>query len=128
MRAVCRSLLVDSWRRAEEAATDIEACLEPSMGGADPRGAHAILNRWFWHASVQTTKPSRADMEKFRVEFQTLYQREEPQLPGLTLGTHVDPAKGNNNIPLEAEVEAAVRRLRPHRAGGHTHLRTEHFK
>ena len=25
-------------------------------------------------------------------------------------------------------MEAAVRRLRPHRAGGHTHLRAEHFK
>ena len=30
-------------RQAEEAAMDIEECLEISTGGADPRGAYAIL-------------------------------------------------------------------------------------
>ena len=67
-------------------------------------------------------------MEKVRGDLQTLYQREEPHLPGLTLATHVKPDEVNNDIPLEAEVETAVRRLRPHRAGGHTHLCAENFK
>ena len=58
---------------------------------------------------------------------QTLYQREEPHPPGLPLATHVNPSKVNDEIPLEAEVEAVVRRLRPHRAGSHTRLRAEHF-
>ena len=34
----------------------------------------------------------------------------------------------NNATPSEAEVETAVRRLFPLKAGGHTHLRVEHFK
>ena len=67
-------------------------------------------------------------MEKVRGYFQTLYQKEDPNPHGLPLATHVDPAKVNDDIPSESEVEAVVRLLRPHRAGGHTHLRTEHFK
>ena len=65
-------------------------------------------------------------MEKFSGYFQNLYQREYPHPPGLPLTKHVRPAKVNDEIP--SEVEAAVRRLRPHRAGGNTHLRKEHFK
>ena len=48
----------------------------------------------------------------------------------MPLATHVDQAKVNDKIPseTEVEVEAAVHRLRLHRAGGNMHLRTEHFK
>ena len=67
-------------------------------------------------------------MEKFRGYFHIFYQREDPHHPGLTLATHVNLAKVNDKIPSEAEVESAVQRLHPHRAGGHTHLRAEHFK
>ena len=48
--------------------------------------------------------------------------------PGLPLCTHVKTSKVKDEIPLEAEVGALVRRLLPHRAGGHTHLRAEQFK
>ena len=67
-------------------------------------------------------------MDKVRGEFHNIYQREEPHTPGLPLETHVEPAKVNEVIPLEAEVEAAVIRLLPHREGRHTHLCAEHFK
>ena len=78
------------------------------MGVADPRRAYAILKRWYRYASAQAPKPSRTDMENFRRNFQTLYQKDEPHSTGLTLATHVDPVKLNNNIPSDAEVEAAV--------------------
>ena len=81
---------------------DIGACLDPSMGVADPRRAYAILKRWYRYASAQAPKPSRTDMEKFRGEFQTLYQKDETHPPGLPLDTHLDPAKVNYEIPLEA--------------------------
>ena len=35
--------MADSRRRTEEAATEIGEYLDPSMGGANPRGAYAIL-------------------------------------------------------------------------------------
>ena len=66
-------------------------------------------------------------MYKVRGYFQTLYQREEPHTPVLPLATHVNPAKVNDEIPSEVEMEEAVRRLCPHRAGVNTHLRAWHF-
>ena len=67
-------------------------------------------------------------MEKVWGDFQTLYQKEEPHPPGLPLTTKVDPYKVNDNIQLKAEVKAAVRRLRPPRAGRYTHLCVDHLK
>ena len=67
-------------------------------------------------------------MEKVRGYLQTLYQREETHPPDMPLATHVDPAKVNNRVPLDAEVYAAVQLLCLHRAGGYTHLCSEHFK
>ena len=98
-RSVCRSLMADSRRRAEEAATEIGVCLEPSTGGADPHRAYTILKRWYRYASAWAPNPCPTDMEKVRGDFQTLYQREESQPPGLPLETHVDPAKVNDEIP-----------------------------
>ena len=40
----------------------------------------------------------------------------------------MDPVQVNNVTPLEAEAEAVVQRLRPLKAGGHTHLRADHLK
>ena len=120
--------MADYWRQSDEAATEIGACLEPSTGGADTHGAYVTLKRWYRHASMWAPNSSRKDIDKVRGDFQTLYQREELHPPGLTLDTHVDPAKVNDDIPSEAEVEAALQHLRPHRAGGYTHLRAEHFK
>ena len=42
--------------------------------------------------------------------------------------THTILSKINDEVPTEVEVEASVRRLRLNKAGGHTHLRSEHFK
>ena len=50
--------------------------MEPSTGGADPRGAFAILKRLYWNASVRAPNPSRTDMEKVRGYLKNLYQRE----------------------------------------------------
>ena len=120
--------MVESWRRVEEKATEIGAYLEPSTGGIDPRRAYVILKHWYRNVSMRVPKPSHTDMEKVRGDLQTLYKREETHIPGIPLATHIDPAKVNDKIPTKAEVEAVVRRLRPHRAGGPTHLRAEPFK
>ena len=67
-------------------------------------------------------------MEKVRRDLQTLYHREDPHPLVLPLPTHVNPAKVNDKIQLETDVELAVQRLRLHRKGGHTHLRADNFK
>ena len=67
-------------------------------------------------------------MEKVRGGFQTLYHREEPHHPGLPMATHFDSAEVNDEVPSEAEVEAAVIHLRLYRAGSYTKIRAEYFK
>ena len=100
--AVRLSLMADSQRRAEEAETEIGACLEPATGGVDPCRAYNILIRWYQHVSARAPNPSQIDMKKFRGDFQTLYQREDLHPPGLPLATHADPDKVNYEVPSEA--------------------------
>ena len=98
-RSIRQSLMADSLRQAEEAATSVGVCLEPSTGENDPRGTYAIMKHWYWHASARAPNPFRTDMENVRKDFQTLYQREEPHPPGLSLATHMDMDQVNYNIP-----------------------------
>ena len=107
---------------------EIWECLEPSIGGAYLCGAYTILKHCYQHASAQALNPSFMHIEKVRGDLQTLYHREEPHTPSLPLATHVYPEKVNYEIPSEAELQAAVRCLCPHRAGRHIHLCMEHFK
>ena len=86
----------DSRRRAEEAATAIGASLEPSTGGNGPRGAYAIMKRWYQHASTRAPNYYQTDMEKIRGDLKNLYQREELHPPGLSLATHMEPAQVND--------------------------------
>ena len=69
------------------------------MGGEDPCGAYAILKCWYHNVSAWAPKSSRMDMEKVRMDFQALHQREEPHTPGLPLATHAEPAKVNKKMP-----------------------------
>ena len=53
---------------------------------------------------------------------------ENPSPPGRPLPTHITPFDLDDETPTKGEIEAAVRRLRRNRAGGHTHLREEHLQ
>ena len=118
----------DIRRQSEETSIYIGACMEPSTVGEEPHRAYTILKHWYWYASAQALNPSWTDTEKVRGDFNTLYQVDESHPPGLPLATHINPDKVNDDIPLAAEVEAAVQCLIPHRAGVHTHLCADHFK
>ena len=54
---------------------DIWACMESSMGGADPCVGYAIMKRWYRHVFVRDPNPSQTDVENVRGYLQTLYQR-----------------------------------------------------
>ena len=59
-------------------------------------------------------------MDKVRGYFQILYQREEPHTPGILLAIYMYRVQVNYLTPSEAEVEASVFCLCPHKAVGHT--------
>ena len=42
-----RSLMEDSQRQSEDAATEIRECLEPYIERVDPHRAYAILKLWY---------------------------------------------------------------------------------
>ena len=71
--------------------------------------------------------PPRTDLEKVLGEYVDLYQQEVPSHPGRPVPTHVIPFDIDDEKTTEGEIEAAVRRLRRNRAGGHTYLRGEHL-
>ena len=65
-------------------------------------------------------------MDKVTKDYINLYQREDPYPPGRLLSTQFDPFQINYDVPSDDEVKAAVRRLRPHKSGGHTHICVYH--
>ena len=94
----------------------------------DLHGAYAVLKLWYRHMSIRAPRPSWDYMAKFTKDYGTLYFQEDPDPPGQMLVTQVDFFQIKYEVPSEAEVEAEVRRLRPHKAGVHTHLHADHFK
>ena len=90
--------------------------------------SYAILKFCYQHVSTRAPNPSRADMKKVAEDLRTLYQKEEPHPPGIPLATHVDNLRVNDATPLEDEVDTVFFRLHPFKAGGHAHIREEHFK
>ena len=103
------SLVVDSSKQVERAAEEIGTCLELTLGNPDLGGGYTVLKRWYRHASVRAPKSSRKDMSKVMGDYAALYWKEDPTPPGKSVPTHVTPFRVNDNVPLEAEVEAAVR-------------------
>ena len=103
-KAAQQSLMVDSRRQGEEAATEISSCLEISTGETDPCGAYAILKFWYWHTSAWVPNPSWTNIKEVRGDFQIIYQREEPHTPVIPLATHLDPVQVNYATPSDAEV------------------------
>ena len=81
-KAVQQSPKVDSRIQAEEVASAIGVCMDPFTGGNDPCRAYATLKHWYQHTSARSPNPSWTNTEKVRVDFQTLYHREEPHTPG----------------------------------------------
>ena len=78
--------------------------------------------------SARAPKPLRADTAKVTGDYDTLYWREDPTPTGRPVLIHVKPFRINDEVPTEAEVEAAVNRLLLNKAGIHRHLRAENFK
>ena len=61
-------------------------------------------------------------MDKVSGYFHTFYQIEDTHNPGMTLAKHLAPSKVNDATPSEAEMKEAVRLLRQHTMGRHTHF------
>ena len=110
----------------ERSTKYIVACLELVSGTPqDLKGAYTILKRCFLHTSVKAHNPPQLDMAKAMKYFAALYWWEDltSPPPDRPVTTHITAFSINNNVPMEAEVEDSVHRLRLNKAGDHRHIR-----
>ena len=74
---------------------------------------------------AQKLNLSRANLDKVSGGYTTLNQCEDPTPLGWPLPIYVTPFQREENVTSEAEVEAAVLRLKRKRDGVNTHLQDE---
>ena len=120
-RKIGRSLARDRKRRTEEAG----AAAEDLMKVKPPLTQEAWhrLQGWYKATVDRPPPPSRATLKRVTAERTTLYSRVPP--PGDTILVPIKPFAVEEGVPLEADVEWAVKRLRNNRARGLSRMRAE---
>ena len=84
------------------------------------------LQGWYKATVDRPPPPARATLKGVTAERAKLYSRVLP--PGDTIPVTIEPFEVEDGVPLEAEVEWAVKRLQNNRAGGASRMRAEDFK
>ena len=108
-----KSLSTETHHQAETYTEEIGAFLEnPQDKPLYLKAEHAILKRWYCHASERQHKPSRADLEKLSGYYAVIYQREGSSSPGRPIPIHVDPFQIEGGVFSEVKEEVAVIRLK----------------
>ena len=124
-KAITASLAQDRRRGAEEAGAEVEALVK-----ADPL---LIQEAWYrlqggYKAAVdRAPPPARATLRWVTVERVALYSRIPPP-PGDNIPVAIEPFAVEDGVPMEAEIEWAVKRLRNNRAGGLSRMWVEDLK
>ena len=118
------SLKGDRRLRAEEAVKEVETLL-----GSDPslhREAWNRLKGWYQAASDRDPPPNRVTLERITEEQVDLYSYVPP--PGVNIPISVDPFPVDESVPMEDEIEWAVKQLQNHHSGGASGMRAKHLK
>ena len=123
-RQVKAAIKADRLQRAASAAAEIGTHLTSN----NYQQAWNVCKRWYRPASSRPPTPSRQDLEATSRNFQALYTPEAPSPPGPPLHALINPFPVNDNTPTEAEIKAAVHRIKSNRATGHSSFRAEDFK
>ena len=91
-----------------------------------PREAWKRIRGWHQEAVDHDPPLARVTLERITAERKELYRTVPPQ--GDTIPISVPPSSIDDSIPTEEEVEWAVMRLRGHRLGGSSQMRTEYLR
>ena len=84
------------------------------------------MKGWYKAAVTRGPPPARATLERITANQTELYCRVPP--PGEGILIHVEETSIDDSVPMEDEVEAAVKKLRRNRAGGPSGIRAENIK
>ena len=84
------------------------------------------LKGWYKAAVNRAPPPSRATLERITAERVDLYS----YVPSLreNIPVTVRPVKLDDSVPMEENIEEAVKKLRRNRSGGASGMRAEHLK
>lgn len=117
-----RALNRDRKQRTKQAGETIESNLQ----AGNLTGAWNTLQAWYRHTGNRPPKPARQDFRKVERTYGKLYQRSTS--PGEPIPVHVTPFNCNDSVPEEAEIAAAVRKLKSGKTPGQSGIRAEHLK
>jgi len=121
-RQINSQLKADRQQRVEDVADKIEG----HLAAGELAEAWGLAKGWYRSASERAPKPCRQTLARQTDEREELYGMVIP--PGTPIPINVDAFDINDDVPGEAEIRAAVRRLRSGRAGGASGIRAEHIK
>ena len=123
-RAIRASLQGDRKRRVETVGQDVETILGEDP--PNPKEAWRRLKGWYKAAVNRAPPPARATLERITAERVDLYSYVPS--PGENILVTVTLAEVDNSVPMEDEIEDAVKKLRINRSGGPSRMRAEHPK
>ena len=118
-----RSLRKDRRRRIEKASEEVEERLEEM----DIIGAFNILRNWYKKFTGKAMKPSTDEIEKTRIIFKDLFKSDERE-DVLPFDVEYEGGEVNDAVPDEAEVKAALFRMRSRKSPGLTKISVDHMK
>ena len=121
-RRIAASLKEDCKEQAWKAGEAI--ILE--LGAGNTKEAWRLLKAWHREAGGMTIRPCYASMKRQTEEREDLYGFQVS--PGEHMPINRDPILLPNKAPPDADIRAAVKRLRNGRTGGGTMMRTEDIK
>ena len=120
VHVIAASFKRDRQRQAEESGADMEALL----------GSDTALNREAWHhikgwyqATVnRAPPPARVTLERITAERVELYSYNPPL--GANIPISMEPLPVDDSVPTGDKIKWAVKRLKNHRSGGPSGMRT----
>ena len=92
----------------------------------NPKEARRRLKVWYKAAVNQAPPPAQATLERITAERVDLYSYVSS--PGVNIPVTIAPAEFDDSVPMEDEIEDAVKNLRRNRSGGLSGMQSEHLK
>ena len=112
-----RALQADRRRRLQAAGTNIEELLVAGRF----KEAWNHLTQWYRQWRCKEARPTREGLDQVSADRAELYRCRPPE--GLWVPLLLQPSVVSDDIPSEAEIEMAVKRLKVRRAGGLSFMR-----
>ena len=122
--ATRESLQGDRKQRVETPGQDIEALLGRDL--PNPKEAWRRLKGWYKAAVNRAPPPARSTLEQITADQVDLYSY--VPLPGENILVTATPADVDDLVPMEDEIEDAVKKLRRNRSEGTLVMRAEHLQ